>query len=81
MSDNVELLITMTLEGTTNSAVLVLKLPNKTDKKTLSFKDPFYLIKYPKEGTVKELNFDKDIIFSKSTESNKVKITLNGKFI
>lgn len=81
MTDNTELFITMTLEGTTNSAVLVLKLPSKFGKESLTFKDLFYVVKYPKAGAVKELNFDKDIKFTKLADNIKVKISINGKYI
>lgn len=80
LSDNTELFITMTIEGTINSAVLVLKLPSKSDTKSLTFKDVFYVVKYPKAGAVKELNFDKNIIFSNLADNSKVKISLNGKY-
>lgn len=79
LSDNTELFITMTVEGTTNSAVLVLKLPDKSGKDSLTFKDLFYVVKYSKAA--KELNFDKEITFSKISDNNKVKISLNGKYI
>lgn len=81
LSDNNELFITMTLEGSTNRAVLVLKLPSKSGKENLNFENLFYVVKYSKAGTVKELNFNKDIIFTPLSDNDKVKISLNGKYI
>lgn len=80
LNDNTELLITMTVEGTKNSAVLVLKLPSKTGKEILSFKDLYYVAKYPKAGNIKTINFDKNIEFPKLADNSKITIILNGEY-
>lgn len=79
LKDNTELLITMTIDETKNSAVLVLKLPSKYDKDSLRFKDLYYLVKYPKTRDIPSVNFDKKIEFSNLADSSKARITIDGK--
>lgn len=81
LKENTEIIITMTAKETgktsETSAVLVLKLPNNSNKKSLNFKEQFYVAKYPKSA-IKQINFDKDIEFSNLAELTKAQITLDG---
>lgn len=82
LKENSELLLIMTAtlpdKTSDTSAVLFLRLPSNNGKKSLNFKDEFYIAKYPK-SLHKHMNFDKGIEFSNLMELSKAQITLSGK--